>query len=246
MKMNRRQALKLAITGSVATIIAPGIQPAFGQNAAPASGAAPSGPYTLPPLPYAYDALEPFIDTATMQIHHDKHHAAYVANLNKAIAGHGELSQKSVEELRTHLDQIPESIRTIVRNHGGGHANHALFWDILGRNEGKAPEDELGTLIRNSFDGFPSFKEAFSKAASGVFGSGWAWLTVDNSKKLKIETTANQDSPLSSGRTPILGIDVWEHAYYLKYQNKRPDYIANFFNVINWEAVTRRYKKAVA
>ena len=244
MKMNRRQALKIAAFSSVAVTVAPVAQTAFAQSASTA--ASPSGPYSLAPLPYAYDALEPFIDTATMQIHHGKHHAAYVANLNKAVAGHSELERKTVEELVTHLDQMPESIRNIVRNHGGGHANHALFWDILRKNDGKGPEGELGNLIGETFNGYAGFKEAFSKAAAGVFGSGWAWLTVYNNKKIKIETTPNQDSPLTAGRIPILGLDVWEHAYYLKYQNRRPEYIVSFFNVIHWDAVARRYQKAKA
>lgn len=199
--------------------------------------------YTLPDLPYATDALEPHIDTRTMEIHHGKHHAAYIANVNKALEAHPDLAAKSVEDLVRGLADVPEAIRTVVRNNGGGHANHALFWTILSPNGGGAPSGELGDAINATFGSFDAFKEAFSAAAATRFGSGWAWLSVDNGK-LVVESTPNQDSPLSEGRTPILGLDVWEHAYYLHYQNRRPDYIGAFWNVVNWDEVAARYAAA--
>lgn len=198
--------------------------------------------YQLPPLPYAYDALEPHIDSRTMEIHHTKHHQTYITKVNEAIAG-TPLESNSVEDLIAHLDAAPEAIRTIVRNHGGGHANHSLFWTILSPKGGQ-PSGKLAQAIEKDLSGFESFKSEFSKAAANRFGSGWAWLSV-NQGKLQIESTANQDSPLMEGRTPILGLDVWEHAYYLNYQNRRPDYIAAFFNIINWEEVARRYEAAI-
>lgn len=198
--------------------------------------------YTLPELPYAYDALEPHIDARTMEIHHTKHHQAYINKVNEAIQG-TEWESKSVEELVASLNQVPESIHTAVRNHGGGHANHSLFWTIMGPGCGGVPGGDLASAIDSAFGSFDTFKEKFSTAAATRFGSGWAWLTVDNGS-LVVESTANQDSPLSEGRTPILGIDVWEHAYYLKYQNRRPDYIGAFWNVINWDEVARRFAAA--
>ena len=201
--------------------------------------------YELPPLPYDYAALEPFIDTETMKIHHDKHHQAYVNNLNKAVAGHPELGKQTVEALVQNLSMVPEDIRTTVRNNGGGHANHSLFWLSLGKNNGAKPTGELGKAIDAKFGNYSAFQEQFTKAALGVFGSGWAWLSVDPDKQLLIESTPNQDSPLTAGRHPVFGIDVWEHAYYLKYQNKRPDYIAAFYNVIDWDSVNERYRAAI-
>ena len=198
--------------------------------------------YTLPSLPYAYDALEPHIDARTMEIHHTKHHQAYINKVNDAIAG-TEWKSKTVEELVASLDQVPESIRTAVRNHGGGHANHSLFWTIMKPGGGGTPSGELASAIDAAFGSFDDFRKQFSTAAATRFGSGWAWLTVDGGK-LVVESTANQDSPLSAGRTPILGIDVWEHAYYLKYQNRRPEYIDAFWNVINWDEVARRFSEA--
>jgi Fe-Mn family superoxide dismutase len=195
--------------------------------------------YQLPKLPYDYNALEPHIDARTMEIHHTKHHNTYITKVNEAIAG-TELEAKSVEALISRLDQVPEAKRTIVRNHGGGHANHALFWTIMSPRGGGAPSGELADKINSAFGSFDEFKKKFSDAAAGRFGSGWAWLSV-NQGQLQIESTANQDSPLMEGRTPILGIDVWEHAYYLHYQNRRPDYITAFFNVIDWAAVAQRY-----
>ncbi|MCA9104366.1 MAG: superoxide dismutase [Planctomycetales bacterium] len=198
--------------------------------------------FTLPDLPYAYDALAPHIDARTMEIHHSKHHNAYITNVNNAIAG-SPLESLSVEALISDLSQVPENIRTAVRNNGGGHANHSLFWTVLGPNAGGSPTGDLATAIDSTFGGFDGFKEQFSKAAATRFGSGWAWLSVDGDK-LVVESTANQDSPLMEGRTPILGLDVWEHAYYLNYQNRRPDYIAAFYEVINWNAVADRYAAA--
>ncbi|MHC4448797.1 MAG: superoxide dismutase [Planctomycetota bacterium] len=194
--------------------------------------------HTVPPLPYSTDALEPHIDAQTMTIHHDKHHAAYVSKLNAAIEKHPELGDKSALELITDLDAIPEDIRGAVRNHGGGHVNHSLFWTILGPDGGGTPTGSLIAGIDESFGSFDAFKDQFSAAAGSVFGSGWAWLCVGDDGKLKITTTANQDNPVfTEGSLPILGIDVWEHAYYLKYQNRRPDYVGAFFNVINWDQV---------
>ncbi|HWL09677.1 MAG TPA: superoxide dismutase [Planctomicrobium sp.] len=200
--------------------------------------------YTLPPLPYAYDALEPHIDAKTMEIHHTKHHQAYITNVNKALEGHADLAAKSVEDLVADLSSVPESIRTAVRNNGGGHANHTLFWTILKQGGGGEPTGALADAIKNELGGFEKFKTDFNNAAATRFGSGWAWLSVDNKGKLVVESSPNQDNPLSEGRTPILGLDVWEHAYYLNYQNRRPDYIAAFWNLVNWDEVSRRYEAA--
>lgn len=202
-------------------------------------------PYTLPELPYAYDALEPYIDARTMEIHHTKHHQAYVNKLNEAVAGRG-LDQQSVEELVASINELPQEIRTAVRNHGGGHANHSLFWVLMTHNGGAEPRGELARAIDQRFGSFTGFKDAFTKAAFGRFGSGWAWLSLDGDKNLIVEDTANQDSPLMVGHTPILGLDVWEHAYYLKYQNRRPEYVEAFYNVIDWDAVAQRYQEALA
>ncbi len=199
--------------------------------------------YTVPDLPYPFDALEPHIDAKTMEIHHDKHHAGYVAKLNAAIEN-TDLGSKSVEELVSMIDSVPENIRAAVRNNGGGHANHSLFWTIMSPNGGGEPTGELAAAINSTFGSFDKFKQEFADAAANRFGSGWAWLCLDADKKLHVESTPNQDTPLMHGHTPILGLDVWEHAYYLKYQNRRPDYIAAFFNVINWDEVARRYAAA--
>ena len=199
-------------------------------------------PYSLPKLPYAYDALEPHIDARTMEIHHTKHHQAYINKVNDAIAG-TDLETKSVEELISDLNAAPENIRSAVRNHGGGHANHTLFWTIMGPNAGGTPSGELAAAIDTDLGGLDKFKAAFSAAAATQFGSGWAWLSVD-AGKLVVENSPNQDSPVMDGRVPILGLDVWEHAYYLNYQNRRPDYVAAFFNVIDWNEVARRYSQA--
>jgi Fe-Mn family superoxide dismutase len=198
------------------------------------------GQHECPPLPYPYDALEPHIDTRTMQIHHDKHHQGYVNKLNAALEGHPDLQAKSVEELLSDLDALPESIRTAVRNNGGGHANHTLFWPSMSPDGGGEPEGALAEAINATFGSFSAFKEQFSQAAATRFGSGWAWLCVDGGGSLQVLSTPNQDSPLSQGLTPILGLDVWEHAYYLNYQNRRPDYIAAFWNIVNWDEVALR------
>ena len=199
--------------------------------------------YTLPELPYAYDALEPHIDAKTMEIHHTKHHQAYINKVNAAIEGKSDLESKSIEDLMSDLAAVPEDIRGAVRNNGGGTANHNLFWTVMSPNGGGAPSGELGDAINSTFGSFDEFKSKFADAAATRFGSGWAWLSVD-SGKLVVESTPNQDTPLSEGRTPILGLDVWEHAYYLNYQNKRPDYITAFWNVVNWDEVSRRYAAA--
>ena len=196
--------------------------------------------YTLPALPYAFDALEPSIDARTMEIHHDKHHAAYVANLNKALEGNA-LGDLPVEKLIADLEKVPEGIRTVVRNNGGGHANHSLFWETIGKGKGGEPAGHLAEAVRTVFGGFDKWKEEFTKSAMGRFGSGWAWLSVDPKGKLVVESTANQDSPTMHGNAPLLGLDVWEHAYYLHYKNRRADYVTAFYNVIDWDAVSKRF-----
>ncbi|MGF2111457.1 superoxide dismutase [Fe] [Enterococcus sp. DIV0755f] len=199
--------------------------------------------YTLPDLPYAYDALEPYIDEETMHLHHDKHHNTYVTNLNAAIEKHPELGEKTVEELLADFSSVSEDIQTAVRNNGGGHANHTFFWEILGPNAGGEPTGAIKEAIEETFGSFEDFKEEFKTAATGRFGSGWAWLVVKDGK-LAITSTANQDSPLMDGQTPVLGLDVWEHAYYLKYKNVRPDYINAFWSVVNWDKVNEYFAKA--
>jgi len=200
--------------------------------------------YELPPLPYPYNALEPYIDEQTMRIHHDKHHGTYVTNVNNALANQPDLAALPVEQLIQNLGRVPEDIRTTVRNNGGGHANHSFFWQIMAPNAGGQPSGALAEALNQTFGSFDAFKDQFSKAAAGRFGSGWAWLTMDRSGALRIESTPNQDSPLMDGRTPILGLDVWEHAYYLKYQNRRPEYIAAWWNVVNWPQVGKTYEAA--
>lgn len=199
--------------------------------------------YTLPELPYSYDALEPYIDVETMHLHHDKHHNTYVTNLNAALEKYPELAEKSVEELIAYMDEIPADIRTAVQNNGGGHANHTFFWEIMAPNAGGTPTGALKDAIDETFGSFEDFKNEFKTAATGRFGSGWAWLVVDNGK-LAIMSTANQDSPLMEGKTPIIGLDVWEHAYYLKYKNVRPDYIAAFWEVVNWDKANEHFENA--
>ena len=200
--------------------------------------------YTLPTLPYAYTALEPHIDAMTMEIHHSKHHQTYVTSLNAALDGAGISTDEPVEALVARLDQLPEAIRGAVRNHGGGHANHSLFWSVMSPEGGGEPDGALAAAIESELGGLAAFREAFTKAALTRFGSGWAWLSVTPAGKLVVESSANQDSPLMHGNTPILGLDVWEHAYYLKYQNRRPEYIGAFYNVVNWPEVARRYTAA--
>jgi Fe-Mn family superoxide dismutase len=199
--------------------------------------------FKLPQLPYAYDALEPHIDKETMNIHHTKHHNTYVTNLNNALEGQEGLLSKTVEEVVSNLEAVPEAIRTAVRNNGGGHANHSLFWSILSPNGGGEPTGELANAINEKFGSLAAFKDEFTKAATTRFGSGWAWLAVNNGQ-LEVTSTPNQDTPLMEGKTPILGLDVWEHAYYLKYQNRRPEYINSFWNVVNWDEVSKRYSAA--
>lgn len=199
--------------------------------------------YTLPDLPYAYDALEPAIDVETMHLHHDKHHNTYVTNLNAAIDKHPELGEKTVEELIADIDGLPEDIRVAVRNNGGGHANHSFFWEILAPNAGGEPTGDLKEAIDASFGSFDKLKEEFKAAATGRFGSGWAWVIVEDGK-LKVVSTANQDSPLMEGKTPVLGLDVWEHAYYLKYKNVRPEYIDAFWSLVNWDQVNKNFLSA--
>ncbi|HUA59656.1 MAG TPA: superoxide dismutase [Verrucomicrobiae bacterium] len=223
--MTRRTLLELAALGAAANV---------------AEAAEP--PFTLPKLPFAYDALEPYIDAQTMQIHHDKHHQAYVDNLNKAVAGDAELSKLTVDELLSRLDTLPASVRTAVRNQGGGHANHSLFWQTLcPASQSRKPGGAFASAVTQTFGGQDKFEDQLRAAASSVFGSGWAWLSLDSSGKLRLDTAPNQDSPLLSKRRPLLGIDVWEHAYYLKYQNRRADYLAAIVHVINWEFVSQRY-----
>lgn len=201
--------------------------------------------YTLPTLPYAYDALEPHIDALTMEIHHSKHHQTYVNNLNAALERAGIATDEPVEALVARIDQLPEAVRGAVRNNGGGHANHSLFWSVMSPRGGGEPDGALARAIDTELGGHAAFREAFTKAALTRFGSGWAWLSVTPAGKLAVESSANQDSPLMQGNTPILGLDVWEHAYYLKYQNRRPEYIGAFYNVIDWPEVARRYAAAV-
>ncbi len=245
--LDRRDFLKAAgITVAAAGTVGSTMLP-IGTSAAVAQTPPtppPTGPYKLPPLGYAFDALEPYIDARTMEIHHDKHHQAYVNNLNVAVAG-THFGNQPVEQLIANLDQLPEKIRTAVQNNGGGHANHSLFWQLL-KKDGGEPGAELAKAIETQLGGYDKFKADLSKAGITRFGSGWAWLIVDENKKLVIESSANQDTPLMVGKTPILGLDVWEHAYYLKYQNRRPEYVEAFFSVINWPKVDELYAKVMA
>ncbi len=229
--MTRRTVLHWAAVGASARMLA-----------------ADDDPFTLPKLPYAYDALEPYIDAQTMQIHHDKHHKAYVDNLNKAVVGYPAVAKMSVDELIQNLDTLPAAVRMQIRNQGGGHANHSLFWlSLASANKGGKPGGKFADALTANFGDQEKFEDALRKAALSVFGSGWAWLTLDHSTgKLAIETTPNQDSPFSAGRQPLLGLDVWEHAYYLKYQNRRPEYVAAFVHVINWDFINDRFAKLTA
>ena len=200
--------------------------------------------FELPPLPYDYNALEPYIDTQTMQIHHDKHHQAYVTNLNNALQGQDQLASMSVDDLLRNINQVPDSIRTAVRNNAGGHSNHTMFWNIMKPNGGGQPTGDLASAIQQVFGSFDAFKAALNDAGTKRFGSGWTWLVLDSSGKLQVISTANQDSPLMDGLFPVMGNDVWEHAYYLKYQNRRPEYLNAWWNVVNWDEVARRYEQA--
>jgi superoxide dismutase, Fe-Mn family len=200
--------------------------------------------FTLPDLPYDFDALEPYIDARTMEIHHDKHHAGYTNKLNAALEGHGSLASRSIEEILRGIEDVPEEIRTAVRNNGGGYANHSLFWTIMSPDGGGEPDGDLAAAISGSFGSFAQFQETFSNTASGRFGSGWSWLVLDEGGNLHVYSTANQDSPFMQGHTPILGLDVWEHAYYLHYQNRRGDYISNWWNVVDWAQVARNFEAA--
>ena len=238
--MTRRQALKTTALASAVCATAATLRTASAQTSA-----GPNGPFTLPPLPYSYDALEPHIDATTMQIHHDKHHAAYVTNLNKAVADFPDLGKKRVDDLLKDLSAAPEKVRTALRNQGGGHYNHTLFWQMMKKGGGGLPSGELLRGLEKRFGSFAAFKDEMTKVALGQFGSGWAWLVLDANKQLAVEPTANQDSPISQNKQPLLGVDVWEHAYYLKYQNRRPDYVAAFFQVVDWDFVSARYKQAV-
>ena len=237
--MTRRQALKATFLTGAAVAMGSTWTPA--QTPAPAAVTA-GGPFVLPPLGYAFDALEPFIDARTMEIHHDKHHQAYVTNLNKAVAGREALANKSVEQLLENLDAVPAEIRAAVRNNGGGHFNHSLFWRTLAKGGPRQPQARLASEIDKQFGDFGKFQAEFTRAALGLFGSGWVWLTAEG-PKLRIEPLPNQDSPLSLGRIPLLGLDVWEHAYYLKYQNRRAEYAAAFFNIVNWDFVSATAEK---
>jgi Fe-Mn family superoxide dismutase len=239
--ISRREVL-LSLPGAALALTASGTPSAFAQ--APAGQ--PPGPFTLPPLPYPADALEPHIDAQTMTLHHDRHHAAYVTNLNAALAPHPELGARSLEDLVTSIDRLPEAVRAAVRNQGGGHLNHTLFWTSLKKGGGAPPTAEFARAIDAAFGDFTRCREALTSAAMGVFGSGWAWLSLDRAAKVIVETTPNQDCPLTRGHSPLLGIDVWEHAYYLKYQNRRRDYVDAIFNVIDWEAVHERWRRARA
>jgi len=247
--MNRRSLLKAL--GSAAGFAASaraleGRAWAQAPSATPAAPAAPAGPFTLPALPYAYDALEPTVDAETMHLHHDKHHQAYVNNLNAAVANYPQLASRSVDDLIANLNSVPEEVRTAIRNQGGGHANHSFWWTILSASEGVEPKADLAKAIDAQFGGYAQFQAAFTKAAAGLFGSGWTWLTLAPGGKLQIETSPNQDSPLTAGRTPLLALDLWEHSYYLKYQNRRADYIAAWYRVINWDHIAGLYAKAKA
>jgi superoxide dismutase, Fe-Mn family len=210
---------------------------------ATSQGAAAQTTHVLPPLPYAFDALEPYIDAKTMEIHHDKHHGAYVTNLNKALEGNADLQKLSVEQLIAQIDRVPENIRTAVRNNGGGHANHSMFWKIMKKGGGGEPKGELADAIKSTFGSFADFKTKFNQAATTRFGSGWAWLFFKDGK-LTLESLPNQDNPLMSGGKPVMGLDVWEHAYYLKYQNRRPEYIEAFWNIVNWDEITKNFDAA--
>jgi Fe-Mn family superoxide dismutase len=238
--MTRREAIKTTALAAAVCASSMTAQRALAEAAAAA-------PFSLPPLPYPVDALEPHIDARTMEIHHDKHHAAYVTNVNKALAAAPEVGKKSLDQILANLKGLPENVRTMVRNNGGGHYNHSLFWQMMKKDGGGQPTGELARALDKSFGSFSAFKDKFTEGATKVFGSGWAWLVLGPGGQLAVESTPNQDSPIMAdpARQPLLGIDVWEHAYYLKYQNRRADYINAWFNVINWDFVAERHEKLV-
>jgi Fe-Mn family superoxide dismutase len=238
----RRDVIKASMIAAAAGVVESFALP-LGAAGQPAPAPAPAGPFTLPALAYAADALEPHIDAQTMTIHHDRHHAAYVTNLNGAVAGKPDLAGKSIEHLLSTLEALPADIRTTVRNNGGGHLNHTLFWTSMKKGGGGTPAGELGQALDAAFTSFGGFKDAMTRSAMGVFGSGWAWLVVD-AGKLAVVGLPNQDSPVMQGKVPLLGLDVWEHAYYLKYQNRRRDYVDAWFNCIDWDAIAARYQAA--
>jgi superoxide dismutase, Fe-Mn family len=242
MMTTRRNFLYLLGAGTTGTLL--GTLPATSWAAATTTTATATDVFKLPPLNYAYNALEPHIDATTMKFHHDKHHAAYVKNLNAAVAKYPELKTKTVEQLLTNLSTLPKDVQTTVRNNGGGHYNHTMYWQIMGPKVGGVPTGAIATAIKNQFGTFDTFKSQFNEMGTKLFGSGWVWLVTDRSK-LKIITTSNQDSPISQGLYPIMGNDVWEHAYYLKYQNRRPDYLSAWWNVINWTEVNSRFEKSL-
>jgi len=239
---DRREVMKVMGMTAIAGLC--GVHPTITTGQTAQTGSSAATPYVVPPLTYEYDALEPYIDAQTVHLHHDKHHAAYVKNLNAAVADHPELSKLPVDELIKHLDRVPESVRTTVRNNGGGHANHSFFWQIMQKNSPGQPNAELGKAIDTRFR-FSAFQEQFTKAALSAFGSGWAWLSLDDKRQLSVETSPSQGSPWMAGRTPIVGIDVWEHAYYLKYQNVRADYVAAFYKLISWDFANAQYQSAI-
>jgi len=239
--ITRRDMMRKLGCGAAAILVAPVLK-LHAEEKLPATAAAAAGPqgFTLPKLPYAHNALEPHIDARTMEIHHTKHHQAYITNLNKALEGHPNLQAMSIDILVQHVDVVPEAIRTAVRNNAGGHANHSLFWNVMKPNGGGEPPGAVAEALKKHFGGFDKFQEQFTDAAMKRFGSGWAWLSRDANRVLVVHSTPNQDSPLMEGKTPILGIDVWEHAYYLHYQNRRADYVKAWWNVVNWDGVAKR------
>jgi Fe-Mn family superoxide dismutase len=255
--MTRRDLLKAAVLGSAASLAPAALLSGRSARAAdataatptatpgaPAAATTPTGPFVLPPLPYDYSALEPYIDEHTMHLHHDKHHATYVKNLNNAVTDLPGLALSSPEDLFKRLDKMPDAVRNIVRNNLGGHYNHSLFWQMMKKGGGGEPTGDLAKAVDKAFGSHTAFQDSFTKSALKVFGSGWAWLTIDAAGALLIENTPNQDSPIALGRTPLLGLDVWEHAYYLKYENRRAEYIAAWFNVVNWDYVSGRFNDA--
>lgn len=243
MTLNRRNFLFL-LGASVGAVTIGACEASASSPEAKSNIAENTGIIELPPLPYAYNALEPYIDERTMQFHHDKHHAAYIKNLNDALNKHPELKSKSVEEILRDIKSVPEDIRTTVRNNGGGHVNHSMFWKIMKPNGGGEPTGAIASAIKTTFGSFENFKKQFNEAGNKQFGSGWVWLVRTSTGKLQIMTTPNQDSPLMEGHYPIMGNDVWEHAYYLKYQNRRGDYLAAWWNVVNWDEINQRYAQA--